>query len=251
MSVEQTSEVLTKEECEGFERDGYLALKTRLPDSVLDGVIEDLSTVYGDPQPDGSIRYHMYTRRQDYWTESENVKQLALLPRMLQALRDLYGREPLPFQTLNFPIGTEQKAHSDAYHFNSMPSGYMCGVWVALEDMDMDNGPLVYYPGSHKLRDLMPMDIGVPKGEDHYDEYERYIEKLIEERGFAPKYATVERGTAFIWAANLLHGGSPRRDHSRTRHSQVTHYFFEGCRYWTPMLTDEQEVFWRDPAWLR
>ena len=32
-----------------------------------------------------------------------------------------------------------------------MPEGFMCGVWVALEDMDMDNGPLVYYPGSHQL----------------------------------------------------------------------------------------------------
>ena len=32
-----------------------------------------------------------------------------------------------------------------------MPEGFMCGVWVALEDMDMENGPLVYYPGSHKL----------------------------------------------------------------------------------------------------
>lgn len=26
----------------------------------------------------------------------------------------------------------------------------MCGVWVALEQIDEDNGPLVYFPGSHQ-----------------------------------------------------------------------------------------------------
>jgi ectoine hydroxylase-related dioxygenase (phytanoyl-CoA dioxygenase family) len=27
----------------------------------------------------------------------------------------------------------------------------MVGVWVALEDIDSSNGPLIYYPGSHRL----------------------------------------------------------------------------------------------------
>jgi ectoine hydroxylase-related dioxygenase (phytanoyl-CoA dioxygenase family) len=250
MSVEQETGVVGEAERASFERDGYLEIETELSDSVLDGVIEDLSKVYGDLQPDGTVIYRMFTRQQDYWRESGNVKQLVLLPRVLNALRELYGREPLPFQTLNFPLGTEQRVHSDAYHFNSMPSGYMCGVWIALEDMDMDNGPLVYYPGSHKLPELWPKDIGVPKGKDHYEEYETYLEKLIAEKGLEPRYATVKKGTAFIWASNLLHGGSARRDTSRTRHSQVTHYFFEGCKYYTPMYSDDEEVLWRDPNWI-
>ena len=53
-----------------------------------------------------------------------------------------------------------------------------------------------------------------------------------------------------MWHANLLHGGAPQRDTSRTRHSQVTHYFFEGCRYWTPMLSDDEDTQWRDPEWI-
>ena len=27
----------------------------------------------------------------------------------------------------------------------------MCGVWIALEDVDPDEGPLSYYPGSPRL----------------------------------------------------------------------------------------------------
>jgi hypothetical protein len=53
-----------------------------------------------------------------------------------------------------------------------------------------------------------------------------------------------------VWAENLLHGGAEQRDRERTRHSQVTHVFFEGCKYYTPMLSEGEEIRWRNPAWI-
>lgn len=49
--------------------------------------------------------------------------------------------------------------------------------------------------------------------------------------------------------ANLLHGGSPVIDHSRSRWSQVTHYFFADCHYYTPMHSQwpRGPIAWRDP----
>jgi hypothetical protein len=47
------------------------------------------------------------------------------------------------------------------------------------------------------------------------------------------------KGQALIWCANLLHGGSPQTDPTRTRWSQVTHYFFDDCVYYTPAFSDE------------
>jgi hypothetical protein len=61
----------------------------------------------------------------------------------------------------------------------------------------------------------------------------------------------VHKGQAVIWAANLLHGGSLQRDRSRTRHSQVTHYFFEGSRVFNPMTVKGEHVFWDYPEWVR
>ena len=51
----------------------------------------------------------------------------------------------------------------------------MAGVWVALEDMDMDNGPLVYYPGQPEA--ARGDDAGRRREADHseYRIYERYI----------------------------------------------------------------------------
>jgi hypothetical protein len=93
-------------------------------------------------------------------------------------------------------------------------------------------------------------DIGAEAREDEYPKYEQYIRELIEREGLEPEYGTIKKGQALVWASNLLHGGAPQRDPERTRHSQVTHYFFKDCKYYTPMLTTDTETFWRDPAWV-
>jgi ectoine hydroxylase-related dioxygenase (phytanoyl-CoA dioxygenase family) len=242
----------TPELREKFDRDGYFILDDiGLPSEVLDSVVPQLADEYSDGERvihDGVV--YDQTRIQDAWHFNENVRAIARSPKIVSLLEDLYGREPLPFQTLNFYVGTQQAAHSDALHFNSMPAGFMCGVWLALEDMDMDNGPLVYYPGSHKLPEVRMPDFGAEPREDEYPKYERYIVELIEREGLQPEYATIKKGQALVWASNLLHGGAPRRDPSRTRHSQVTHYYFKDCKYYTPMLSTDRETFWRDPAWV-
>jgi hypothetical protein len=242
-----------------FERDGFLVIDPGIATETLDGVIADLAGEYR-PEKLGRIRklppFRRYSYRddmriQDAWRVSRNVREVALAPRVLGLLEALYQRRPLPFQTLNFRVGTQQAAHSDTLHFNSQPAAFMCGVWVALEDIDADNGPLVYYPGSHKLPEVMMQDIGAGTGEEEYPKYEAYIEDMIVREGLQPQYAHIEKGQALLWAANLLHGGAPQNDPSRTRLSQVTHYFFEGCRYWTPMLSDDRQTHWRKPRWIR
>ena len=234
-----------------FEQDGYLVIDEPVaPHETFDAIVDALGPLYGKPlhERDGVVYYR--NRIQDAWRIDENVKALALAPGVLTLLEGLYERGPLPFQTINFRIGSQQKAHSDALHFNSKPEGFMCGVWVALEDIDAENGPVVFYPGSHKLPFVTMADAGLEASAERYGEYERHIEKLIEEEGLEPRYATLEKGQALVWAANMLHGGAPQDDRSRSRHSQVTHYFFEGCRYWAPMISEGDDVRWREPSWI-
>jgi phytanoyl-CoA dioxygenase PhyH len=236
---------------ERFERDGFLTLDSvGVPTSVLDGAIADLDGRFeGDGNTQGGVYYSRY-RIQDAWRISANVRALALSPAIHAVLATLYGRTPRPFQTLNFQKGTEQSVHSDTIHFNSMPSGFMCGVWVALEDVDVDNGPLVYFPGSHRFEEVTLEDVAADADDRDYPRYERYIVDLIERERLEPAYGTLRKGQALIWSANLLHGGMPLRDQSRTRQSQVTHFFFDGCRYYTPLRSGEDRIEWRDPVWV-
>ena len=118
----------------------------------------------------------------------------------------------------------------------------MCGVWLALEDVHEDAGPLVYYPGSHKwpilYNDLLGVRITGNKGGRAQSVYDPVWEQLVAKHGLEPMHFLPKKGEALIWLANLLHGGARQRDPQRTRWSQVTHYFFDNCCYITPMLSD-------------
>lgn len=183
----------------------------------------------------------MSARIQDAWAFDADVRDIACNEDMLALLTALYGRPAFPFQTLNFPVGTQQPAHSDHIHFCSIPERFMCGVWVALEDVHADAGPLFYYPGTHVWPSHGNEHIGAAPGADAVMKFIRLHKEMPELLRVESETFLARKGQALIWASNLLHGGSPQNDPARSRWSQVTHYFFEGCRYTTPLKNDAME----------
>jgi hypothetical protein len=207
-----------------FAARGYLVLDDAgVDDALVDRIVADVEPLHDEGK---------YKRVMDAWTVSDAVRSVATNARIREILELLYGRRPIPFQTLNFLRGSEQKTHSDAYRFHSYPKHFVCGVWLALEDIDDSNGPLHYYPGSHRLPDY---DFLCPHKEQ---EVQDFVTEVIGSYGLVKERAYLKRGQALIWAANLLHGGDPIGDPNSTRLSQVTHYYFEGCTYHTPFRSD-------------
>jgi hypothetical protein len=182
-------------------------------------------------------------RVQDAWKFDEDVRAIAANEQVRQLLSRLYGRQAFPFQTLNFPVGTQQHLHSDSIHFSCMPERFMCGVWLAMEDVDPAAGPLTYLPGSHKWPILKNMMIGRRGWNSRLTSaqapFEQVWEALIETSTENLETFLPRRGQAVIWAANLLHGGGLQTDKTLTRWSQVTHYYFDECIYYTPAFSDE------------
>lgn len=178
-------------------------------------------------------------RLQDGWRNHDGVRQLCLLPSVLDLLQHLYGREPIPFQSLNFAIGSQQPVHSDAVHFHAYPHGFMCGVWIALEDVLPDSGPLMYYPGSHRRPYLCAEDLGLTpeamRAEQHPQKFfQDHWEAEIERQGLCKHLFHPRCGEILIWHANLLHGGEAVVNPDLSRWSQVNHYYFADCLYTTP-----------------
>lgn len=120
----------------------------------------------------------------------------------------------------------------------------MCGLWIALEDVTMENGPLIYYPGSHKWDFLTMQKMGLNPGE--YKLYENKLEDMINKSGLKAEYGLIKKGDALIWHANLVHGGYKIIDNSKTRMSMVIHYFFEKCKYWTPLNSSTETKIYRN-----
>ena len=178
-------------------------------------------------------------RAQDAWRRSPAVRALSTLPIIESRLRLAYGRRPFAFQTLNFLVGSEQRAHSDAVHFHSEPQRFMCGVWFALEDVEHDAGPLFYHPGSHRMPVLDMREAGVTGRVPTVEDYETFYEPAFARQlDSGPRVALLKKGQALVWAANLAHGGMAIDREGATRRSLVAHYFFENCLYYTPRFSD-------------
>lgn len=227
-----------------YARDGFLIVEPA--DMFDDADLESLKEfVIAHP---GSAE----NRVTDGWKNCPAIKKIACNPEILRVIEFLYEREAIPFQTLNFLRGTEQRTHADFIHFASLPARYMCGVWVALEDVTMKSGPLHYYEGSHKLPEFCYQDLGIelinengglswenPETPLRYREYEEQIARKV--APFPLRMLTVKKGTALIWSSNLLHGGNPIDDRNGTRWSQVTHYFFDNTVSIVPMFSNMHE----------
>lgn len=75
----------------------------------------------------------------------------------------------------------------------------MCGVWVVLEDIDVNNGLLYYYFGSYKLLIFELNDLGIigsyqNKFYDIYFVYEEFLQLLIEDNGLKKVEFYVKKG---------------------------------------------------------
>jgi hypothetical protein len=227
--------------CEKWSADGYVIVKglfdhdfldrvwASYEASIADGTValqpEKISD--DDPHPGRFLNPHFHVPA---------LGEVLHHPDLLEWVSLLLGRELTPFQTITSHKGSQQGVHSDTIHMTTYPLGYLAAAWVAFEDIDAGSGPLVFYPGSHKLPYLSSKAVGIKPGdfaESGYATfealYEPAIRALIDEQALAPSYFTAAKGDVLVWHANLLHGGSLRRDVSLSRRAVVCHYFARGA----------------------
>jgi hypothetical protein len=231
----------TRRVATALNRDGFAVIDFDEPE--LDALAADIDARLFAPLPWDDWRegrVEGLERVPDAWISNDSVRRIAGNAKVVELLSRIYGRDAFPFQTLNFAIGSQQETHVDLVHFASMPENYMCGVWLALEDVRPGAGPLRYYPGSHRWPTVFNEHIGrhAPPAEDigtGGGGFFHVWQRLQQLHGVEPVEFLPRKGQAVIWAAGLHHGGAPHTDRTATRKSQVTHYFFRDCAYWTPL----------------
>ncbi len=232
-----------------YHENGFVVVPGLFNEALIDSVKTEARQAFDPSVP--LKTYRDERRIQDLWMVSEPVKQLACHQKLIDILEMLYGREAIPFQTLNFCVGTQQRAHSDTIHFSSLPARYMCGAWVALEDITPDNGAVFYYPKSQNMPEYNFAQITEGAGDASYEaykEYEDFIESIVAQFGYEKKAFYAKKGDCLIWSSNIIHGGSKVEKPGSSRWSQVTHYYFKDCIYYTPMLSNmvTNELFLRN-----
>jgi ectoine hydroxylase len=218
-----------KNELLNWHEKGYMIIP-KLFEKEADSINEEIETLLHK----GKIDFNFTKRKvMDAWKESELLNKVFHHSEVLNILNFIFDKEAIPFQTINFIYGSEQRAHSDSIHMTTEPLGYLAAIWIALEDVQEGSGELIYFPGSHKLNYIMSenYDSGnnfLKLGDHNYERYEEKIRSLISDHHLQEKKFLPQKGDILFWHANLLHGGSPITKSGATRKSMVCHYFAKG-----------------------
>jgi hypothetical protein len=223
--------------CRKWARDGYLILEGFYDLGLLDRtwgayeaalragkVTPPAEPLYeGDPLPGRVANIHF---------DVPELDGMLFEPRMGQLVSLLLGARARPFQTIIGHKSSQQLEHSDSIHMSTYPAGYLAANWIAYEDVDPASGPLVYYPGSHRLPYLLSDELGIPPESNYasyHAVYEPAVQALIAEHQLTPAHFLPKKGDVLLWHANLLHGGTKVADVTKSRKALVCHFFAEGC----------------------
>lgn len=155
-------------------------------------------------------------RKLMYYVEHDvRLHAAAHQPALLAAAAEILGDEPELFadQALLKPPGggREKPWHQDKAYFDLVPGSPVVGVWIALDDTDVDNGCMHLIPGSHRSGPVV-----------HFNRRDFQIcdTDVVRDRVMA---VPLPAGGALLFDG-LLHHGTPANLSTRRRWALQFHY---------------------------
>jgi ectoine hydroxylase-related dioxygenase (phytanoyl-CoA dioxygenase family) len=222
----KSSSAVSQKSLLSFNDNGYAILEEFLSHKEVNEINNSIDNLLEN----GTLEYKYGNKIMFAFRHAQEIEKIGKNKKLQEILDVLLGRKAILFQSINFTAGSEQASHSDSIHMTTYPLGGLLGVWFALEDITENNGPLHYYPGSHKLPYYLNKDYDNEGtrwfiGDKDYQAYENMIDKKIVDQKLKKKRFLAKKGDVLIWHANLIHGGDAHIDKNKTRKSMVFHYF--------------------------
>ena len=248
-----------KDVLDSWHSEGYVILDNALSFDDVDKLNDDSSSLIDKKWPDGEIIFSgminengelsdvkqsdflnlSYSQKQHTLDNSNwrlhgffkksnaahNIANNALVNEIVELLT---GKESKPRASINFLKGSNQGLHTDSAVFHTKPVEHLIGAWVALENIDENSGPLVYYPKSHLEPTYHGFDnhpltnLRTVNKEIARDYGESFIISLAEK--YDRKKFLGNKGQVLLWHGGLIHGGSEIIDEKLSRKSFVLHY---------------------------
>ncbi|WP_312855517.1 phytanoyl-CoA dioxygenase family protein [Litoribacterium kuwaitense] len=243
-----------------FYRDGYLIVK---------GLLSQADTAYlqqwADDIYEGKVNLDHLTHSINFGNEAEKRERIAsarihmahrahetaewgmLHFGIVDVLEALIGPDVLALQSMLFfnpPGKGGQGWHQDSMYIQTAPDT-LIGAWVALDDVDQENGCLWVAPGSHHEPIYPPLSkIGYVHANDeqidglfkakhasHLDDEVNQLSEVVKKYGdIVP--VELEPGDVLFFHSHLLHRSYQNQTKDRMRRSYVCHYC--NARSWVP-----------------
>ena len=146
----------------------------------IDRINDEIETLLSK----GKVRFNRGSGRvRNVFKRSPSAAEALNDPRLTDLLSFLLGTEVGIWQSISFFRGSQQGAHSDAFHMTTEPPGYLIVIWVALEDIEPSSGPVFYLPGTHRLPQIVTGDLELANGSRLFvpDKAAGYYERIKQE----------------------------------------------------------------------
>lgn len=216
---------LTDTEIEQYSRDGFYIIKNGCSHDLIEAFNSHIHTIRSAQEmPDWvavkDVEDRFKIRVFNPHLHDGFALQMMKLPIIKRALAQLMGDEAVGVQSMYFykePGSKGQAAHQDYFYIKNQPNTMIAG-YIALEDIDEENGCLWVIPGSQKSGLLSHGKVkNVSEHEPWTDETEGI--DLAEEIPVRMK-----KGDILFFHNLLIHSSKRNRSKNRWRKSYVCHY---------------------------
>lgn len=231
---------------DSFHRDGYIFIPGFLTTEEVDDINKKIKEFIENKVPEMSPGHVMYEDKanaatlkqmQDMNLYDDYFRELLSDSKFKDIAETLLGEKVIgkTFEYFNKPpkIGKPTPPHQDGYYFMIKPANAVT-MWMALEDVDQENGCIRYVKGSH-LRGLRPhsrtQTLGFSQGITDYGG-EQDIETSF----------PAKPGDILIHHALTIHRADGNKSLVRTRKAIGLIYFGESAREDVEAKTAYQKI---------
>ncbi|KAJ3648974.1 hypothetical protein Zmor_020739 [Zophobas morio] len=245
--------VLTEEQRQFYEDNGYIIIRNNVNHGLLDEVRQKFidicdgkvdpgfMTVMKDPslKNKGVKGEYLINKIQD-WLYDEVLFKYAIDKPVIDIISSIIGPNITAANSMliNKPPDSDPGAslhplHQDLHYFPFRPAGKIAASWTAMERVDEKNGCLYVIPGSHKGQ-LYPHSY--PKG------YKNQLYHGVYGLDHLPKVNVVmEKGDTVFFHPILLHGSGPNYTKGFRKAISV-HYADSNCYFIDVKGTTQENI---------
>ena len=228
---------LTKEHKIYYSKNGYLLIKNLINKEECEEYLKHIEKLNkgekiltGFQRSEGPSSYKGRTFNQHLY--DSNVLKFLIHPKLKNILEDCFGQEAEGIQTMHFFQGSEHPLHQDQYYLPDCMS-----AWIAMEDVNEENGPLCLQPQSHLGRLITKKEIPIQQEGETYEQQQtnRYfpiVKKIAKENNIPIINILEKQGDVLLFHGRLIHGGSTILKKNSTRHALACHYIpYTSCNW--------------------
>ena len=175
-----------------------------------------------------------HRRSEIFFKQLRNQKIVSIMSKLLEA--DISGLQSQFF--FSKPGTRGFAAHQDNF-FVEARKDVFATVWSPLVDVNIENGCLYIYPGTHK-EDTLPV-INLPNDLDEGQDPNAFNEQCAIPEKYKKLDVTLSKGSALFIHGNLAHGSNNNRSNSN-RYVSLNTYIVKGEAFRSGRTAKREEV---------